>query len=62
MSQSEVINIIHSFVTLLRDSGVKIDRAFLYGSFATNNASEDSDIDVLLVSDIFDTEDDATLS
>jgi predicted nucleotidyltransferase len=41
---------------------VKIDRAFLYGSFATNNASEDSDIDVLLVSDIFDTEDDATLS
>lgn len=62
MSQADVINIIQSYLLLLRDAGIKIDQAFLYGSYAHQQAREDSDIDVLLVSEIFDTDDDIILS
>lgn len=62
MVQAEVITIIQSYIELLKVSGMKIDRAFLFGSYASNNAKEDSDIDVLLVSDVFETDDDIILS
>ena len=39
-------------------SGIPIEKAFLYGSYATNQARSDSDIDVLIVSKIFDSHDD----
>jgi predicted nucleotidyltransferase len=34
----------------------------LFGSYALNQANENSDIDVLLVSDVFDTDDDVIFS
>jgi predicted nucleotidyltransferase len=55
MAQSEIIKLLQSYILLLNEAGLKIQKAFLYGSFARNEARVDSDIDVMLVSDTFDT-------
>lgn len=62
MLQQDAINIVRQYVTNLNNAGVVIKRAFLFGSYARNQANENSDIDVLLVSDVFDTDDDVILS
>jgi len=43
---------------LLNTSGIPITKAYLYGSYARNEATENSDIDVMLISEIFDRNDD----
>lgn len=62
MSQSDAINIVRAYLKILKQEGIKVDKAFLYGSFARNEATEDSDIDLMLVSSIFDTDDDYVLA
>jgi len=62
MSQIDVINIVQTYLQVLKKAGIPIDKAFLYGSYARNEANEDSDIDLMLVSRIFDTDDDYVLS
>jgi predicted nucleotidyltransferase len=54
MAQSEIIKLLQSYIRLLNNAGLKIHKAFLYGSFARNDAKADSDIDIMLVSDNFD--------
>ena len=54
MAQSEIIKLLQSYILLLNAAGLKIQKAFLYGSFARNEARPDSDIDVMLVSENFD--------
>jgi len=58
MAQREVIEILKQYCSLLNTSGIPIERAFLYGSYAKNEAHKDSDIDILLVSKLFDCDDD----
>ncbi len=41
------------FVRAVQESGVHLQAAYLYGSFAAENAHTDSDIDVALVSSDF---------
>jgi uncharacterized protein len=55
MSQREVVEKIKRYCSLLTMRGIEIDRAFLYGSWARNEASDNSDIDVMLISPMFDT-------
>ena len=62
MSQVDVINIINAYLKVLKQAGITIDKAFLYGSYARNEAGEDSDIDLMLVSSQFDTDDDYVLA
>lgn len=62
MSKADAINIVTRYIHNLNNSGIPIYKAYLYGSYATNLATESSDIDVLLVSDMFDTTDDVILS
>lgn len=62
MAQNEVIDIVKQFIRNLQKDGIIIKFAYLFGSFARNEASPNSDIDVLLVSDMFDTDDDYVLS
>ena len=62
MSQKDAINIIRLYLEILKQAGISIDKAFLYGSFARNEATEDSDIDIMLVSSLFDTDDDYVLA
>ncbi len=62
MLQKDAINIVRQYVNNLNNGGVVIFKAYLFGSYARNQANENSDIDVLLVSDAFDTDDDVVLS
>ena len=62
MSQADALNIVRDYLKLLLTAGIPIKKAYLYGSYAKNTASEDSDIDVMLISDLFDTSDDYILS
>lgn len=39
---------------MLNSSGIPVDKAFLYGSYSRNEATDDSDIDIMIVSKIFD--------
>jgi len=59
MSQREVVEKIKRYCSLLTMKGIEIDRAILYGSWARNEASEKSDIDVMLISPMFDNFDQA---
>ncbi|MBA4407987.1 MAG: nucleotidyltransferase domain-containing protein [Bacteroidota bacterium] len=62
MLQQDAINIVRQYVMNLNNGGIVIFKAYLYGSYARNQATENSDIDVMLVSDVFDTDDDFILS
>lgn len=58
MAQSDVIIILQRYIKLLNASGITITKAFLYGSYARNEATSNSDIDVMLISEMFDRDDD----
>lgn len=58
MAQGEIINILKQYCLLLNSSGISVSRAFLFGSYAKNEATPDSDIDVLVVSPVFDVQND----
>jgi predicted nucleotidyltransferase len=62
MLQKDAINIVRQYITNLNNGGIIIFKAYLFGSYARNQATENSDIDVMLVSDAFDTDDDLILS
>jgi predicted nucleotidyltransferase len=62
MSQKDAIDIIRRYVLNLNNGGIIIFKAYLFGSYARNQANENSDIDVMLVSETFDTDDDLILS
>jgi len=59
MSETRVIKIILRYLENLKKAGIEIDLVYLYGSFARNEADENSDIDVALISSIFDECDDS---
>jgi predicted nucleotidyltransferase len=62
MVQGEIIKIVRQYIRNLNAGGIFIQFAYLYGSHARNEATPESDIDVLLVGDVFDTNDDVILS
>ncbi|MCL6102517.1 MAG: nucleotidyltransferase domain-containing protein [Bacteroidetes bacterium] len=51
MAKSEVIEILRKYIYLLRAEGIAVDKAFLYGSYLTNTATNDSDIDLMIVTE-----------
>jgi predicted nucleotidyltransferase len=51
MAKNEVIAILRSYIYLLRAEGISVDKAFLYGSYLSNSATNDSDIDLLIVTE-----------
>jgi len=58
MAKKEIIMLIQKFVKRLLQEGIPVEKAFLYGSCVRGEDNEESDIDVMLVSDIFDKNDD----
>jgi len=54
MDKKQAIIIARKFVEKIVESGIKIDEAYLYGSYAYGVPDSDSDIDVLLVGEKFD--------
>lgn len=49
----QVREIIKQYKESLRNCGVEVERFILYGSFARGNPREDSDIDLVVVSESF---------
>ena len=39
---------------VLTDAGINLDKAYLYGSYSNNTATDESNIDLLIVSNKFD--------
>lgn len=58
MAKEEVIDKLKKYLSILEDNGVQISKAFLFGSYLHNEATEDSDIDVMVVSPQFDVRND----
>ena len=58
MDKTTTINIIKDYIQLLEKEGVTIDKAFLYGSYAKDAQNTESDIDVMLVSALFEQQND----
>ncbi len=53
MDKKQVIEIINRFHNILVKNGIKPAKIILFGSFARGNYREDSDIDLVVVSDDF---------
>ena len=51
MAKNEVIAILRTYIYLLRSEGISVDKAFLYGSYLSNTATSESDIDLMIVTD-----------
>jgi len=49
----EVREIINRFVEAILSRGIHVDKAILYGSYATGTANKDSDLDVAVISSDF---------
>ena len=54
MAKSEIVEILKKYIFVLRSEGITINKAYLYGSYLSNTASADSDIDILIVTDYED--------
>lgn len=54
IAQKEVIDLVKKYCLLLNSSGIPVEKAYLFGSWARNQAISDSDIDVMIVSSVFD--------
>ena len=52
-SKDEVIRDIKKYIAELNKSGIYVHKAVLFGSWARGKATEESDVDVALVSDTF---------
>jgi uncharacterized protein len=61
MARSEVIELLKKYILLLNSEGISVNKAFLFGSYSTDTASESSDIDVMIVSDKYDENDDIAI-
>ena len=61
MVKKEIKTLIQKFLKCLSQEGIPIQRVFIYGSYAKGEESKDSDIDVMLISEVFDKNDDQTV-
>jgi len=57
MSENEIKKIIKFYIDCLKESGIKVSKAVLFGSRAKGTAKKESDIDVVIVSDAFKNKD-----
>jgi predicted nucleotidyltransferase len=58
MATNEVIELLRKYVALLNTEGISVYKAYLFGSYSTNTATELSDIDVMIVSNNLEEPDD----
>ena len=51
MGKREIVEELRKYIFILRSEGITVVKAYLYGSYLTNTANEESDIDVLIVTE-----------
>jgi predicted nucleotidyltransferase len=61
MATNEVIKLLKKYLQLVRSEGIPVNKAYLYGSYARNQATDISDIDLLIVSENSFENDDMTI-
>jgi predicted nucleotidyltransferase len=61
MAKKTVVALIQRFLRCLLKEGISVERAYLYGSYARGEENEESDIDVMVISEIYDNLDDRTV-
>lgn len=54
MADEQIITLIKEYLVKLKEEGIMVTKAILFGSYAFGNAHADSDIDLLIVSPQFD--------
>ena len=54
MGKKDVLDIIQQFQMALQEQGIKVSKIILYGSWARGNAHDDSDIDLVVISQQFE--------
>lgn len=62
---SEILDKLNNFIDRINSAGIRVEKAYLYGSFASGRQKKTSDIDVALVSPNFSedfVENDVTLA
>lgn len=51
MAKRAVIEILNKYISLLKTEGIPVEKAFLYSSYLSNTATDDSDIDLILITE-----------
>jgi len=51
MAKREIIEILRKYIFILRLEGISIEKAYLYGSYLSNTATDESDIDIMIVTE-----------
>ena len=51
MAKREIVETLKKYIFILRSEGIIIDRAYLYGSYLSNTENDDSDIDIMIVTE-----------
>jgi len=51
MAKREIIEILRKYIFILRAEGISIEKAYLYGSYLSNTATDESDIDIMIVTE-----------
>jgi len=54
MADFEIIELVKKYLDVLRAEGITVCKTFLYGSYSDGSASDESDIDVMIISDQFE--------
>ena len=54
MVDEKVIEIVKKYLGILSEQGIEISKAYLYGSQVHGTATEESDIDLMLISPLFE--------
>lgn len=57
MDKKTVSDAVNFLGNALKDEGINIDRIILFGSYADGDAKEESDIDIIVISDDFENKD-----
>ena len=58
MAKREVIDLLKKYIALLKSEGIAVEKAFLYGSYSLENETDDSDIDLMIVTNNQDADND----
>jgi len=51
MVKGEIVKMLKKYILILRSEGISVDKAYLYGSWLSNNANKESDIDIMIVTE-----------
>jgi predicted nucleotidyltransferase len=53
IKKDKIKKIVKTYIDLIARNNIKIDKVYLFGSYARGNAGDDSDIDVAIISKDF---------